>query len=375
MPTKKYCAFIFRQRDHDDVPLFCLFHAPVGEILEWATVKRLEEEPGAPQRRTSPAKVKAVAKFIEEDARNSIPTSLILTIDLPLENIQRIDSPCTSDDSKYLAEISIRYNEGDEKPALVIDGQHRLYGLKEYSPDVQVSIVALLNVEDDEKAFQFLVINNKASKVSSDHIRALALNYSQEQLRERLKTARLSLDPNLDYVGIVDSEETSPFYGIISWPTNPEENRIVVPSAIETAINKIQLKKVKPLETSEDVLLECFYAIWNTIKTEWPLVWNKDYKLLSKVGIVCMTEYITDALISSYDWGRLDIADPDDVAKNVRELLKFQHREFWTRPWTTTSLDTKAGRDLVVDALVKIGRNVRSGDVWHEEVTLVDLTT
>ena len=88
-----------------------------------------------------------------------------------------------------------------------------------------------------------------------------------------------------------------------------------------------------------------------------------------------MTEYITDALISSYDWGRLDISDPDDVARNVQELLRFQHKEFWIRPWTTASLDTKAGRDLVVDALIKIGRNVRSGDVWHEEITLVDLTT
>lgn len=373
MATKEYCAFIFKQRSNENVPLFCLFHAPVEEVLEWAEVKRLEEEPGAPQRRTSPAKVKAVAKFIEEDSRNSIPTSLILTIDLPPENIDRLESPCPSTETNYLAKIKITYGEGDVKPALIIDGQHRLYGLKDCQNNLHVSIVALINVTDDEKAFQFLVINNKSSKVSSDHIRALALSYSQDQLKNRLKTARLSLDPNLDYVGIVDSEETSPFYGIISWPTNPDENKIVMPAAIETAINKIQLKKVKPLESSEDVLLEFFYAIWTTIKTEWSTIWNKE-KLLSKVGIVCMTEYICDALISSYDWGRLDITDPDDIAKNVKELLKYQQKEFWILPWTTTGLDTKAGRDLVVAALVQIARNLRSADAWYEGISLVDLS-
>lgn len=376
MTTKEYCAFIFKQRTDSNVPQFCIFHAPVGDVLEWADIKRLEDTPGAAQRRTSPAKVKSVAKFIGEDDRNSIPTSLVLTLELPIENIESIDTPCTSGADNILARIKINYDQtaGSIKPGLIIDGQHRLYGLNSCNSDLHVSIVALLNVTDDEKAFQFLVINNKASKVSSDHIRALALSYSQEQLRERLKSARLSLDPNLDFVGLVNTEDCSPFQGIISWPTNIEENRIVVPAAIETAINKIQLKRVKPLEGSDDILLEYFYAIWNTIKCEWQTIWNKESRLLSKIGIVCMTEYITDALVSSYDWGRLDISDPTEVANNVKELLKYQEKDFWTVQWNTSSLDTKAGRDLIVDALVKIGRNMRGGDSWHEDISLVDLT-
>lgn len=373
MPTREYYSFIFKQRESEDIPKFCIFHAPVGEVLEWAAVKRLEEDRSSPQRRTSPAKVKSVAKFLDEDPRNSIPTSIILTIDLPPENIERIENSYQGDANNYLAKIKITFDESSEKPALVIDGQHRLYGLQSYNPNTHISIVALLNAVDDEKAFQFLVINNKASKVASDHIRALALNYSQELLRNRLKSARLSLDPNVDFVGIVDSEESSPFYGIISWPINREEDRIVVPAAIETAINKIQIKNVKPLE-SEDVLLEYFYSIWNTIKSEWTRLWNKESRLLSKVGIVCMTEYVTDALIASYDWGRLDISDPEDISNNVKQLLVYQNPDFWTRPWTTASLDTKAGRDLVVAALVQIARNMRSGDVWYDGISLVDLS-
>ena len=83
--------------------------------------------------------------------------------------------------------------------------------MNEYDPALQVNVVAILGANDMEKAFQFLVINNKATKVSMDHIRALALQYEEAALKTRLETARLTLDPNVGYVGLVNNEEDSPF--------------------------------------------------------------------------------------------------------------------------------------------------------------------
>jgi len=73
MAIFRYQCLITRQQVAPEAPTFCLFHAPVGEILQWADIKRLEEEPGAPQRRTSPAKVKAIKRFLDTDRRNTIP--------------------------------------------------------------------------------------------------------------------------------------------------------------------------------------------------------------------------------------------------------------------------------------------------------------
>ncbi len=139
----------------------------------------------------------------------------------------------------------------------------------------QVNVVAILGADDTEKAFQFLVINSKASKVSPDHIRALALHYEEGALKERLTTARLSLDPNVGFVGLVNDGEDGPFRGMISWPITPKGSRIVTPTAIEASIANIQQRKVRDFE-SDDVLLEFFYTIWRQIKARWPELWNAD---------------------------------------------------------------------------------------------------
>jgi DGQHR domain-containing protein len=369
MPFRYECLVI-KQRPSEDAPTFCLFHAPVGEILRWAAIKRLEEEAGAPQRRTSPAKVKAVKRFLETDVRNTIPTSIIVTIDVELDTIQRL----AGDEYQSFAVLEFdEPAEGGSKPGLVIDGQHRLLGIKEHSDATHVNVVALIAASDMEKAFQFLVINNKASKVAMDHIRALALHYEEAALKTRLKTARLNLDPNVGFVGMVNDEEDSPFRGIIAWPVTPEPNRIVVPASIEASITHIQQQKVRDFE-SPDVLLEFFYTIWRQIKIRWPALWITDSRLLGKVGVVCMTQYLTDALVSAYDLGRLDISDPAQVGTLVDEILNNQERAFWTVPWTSTSYDTKVGRSLVVASLVQIARNIRAGNQWHEDIELVDAT-
>ena len=58
-----------------------------------------------------------------------------------------------------------------------------------------------------------------------------------------------------------------------------------------------------------------FFTVWDAVRSSWPDAWEPETRsrLLSKVGIVCMSAYITDALVSAYDWGDLDISDPDAI--------------------------------------------------------------
>ncbi len=378
MPTTfRYPCLVSQQRTGDNVPTFCIFHAEVGQILKWAAIRRLQDEPGAPQRKESPAKVNAVKRFLSLDARNTIPTAVILTLNLPLNSVKRMDTGAVGwDPESSIGRLEFELPDDvtdADKPGLVVDGQHRLLGMNKHDPSTHVNVIGLLGTNDMETAFQFLVINHKASKVPTDHIRALSLQYGAEELNERLRTARLTLDPNLSSVNLLDKDESSPFHRIISWPTNPEAQQLVVPSAIEASVAYIQQKKVKQFQESEDVLLEYFNAVWGAIKDRWPDLWNKGSRLLSKVGILCMTEYITDALVSYFDWGRLDIGDPDQVRKMVGELLDHQDKQFWTIPWVTGSYDTKSGVSILVAALVQIARNKRSDEPWSSEIPVLDL--
>lgn len=371
MANFKYACLIMQQRG-PDTPSFCMFQAEVGEVLKWGAIRRLTEEPRTPQRPANESKVRAIKRFFDGDTRNTIPTSVIVTLNVQAE-VPTI--PC--EQGQHIRLLSFDVAEGcveTEKPGLVIDGQHRLLGINQFDPHLKVGVVALLNANIDETAFQFLVINHKASKVQGDHIRALALEFNRDALDARLKTARLSLSPNLAFVDQVNLEDDSPFKDLIAFARNRTGNGIVVPAAIEASLTDIQSNRVKALDDA-DTLIEFFFAIWRPIKRRWVDLWVRESRLLDKVGIICMNKYLSTALIKLSDLGYLDLENPTEVEEKTDTLLNFQSKELWTSQWRSSSYDTRAGREMIVHALEVVNRNLRASRPWFDEVELVDIPT
>jgi DGQHR domain-containing protein len=347
-----------------------MFFAPASEILAWSAIDRIKDQGKGFQRITHPARVRGVKRFFDQDPGNTIPTAIILTIRLQAESLpQTGDVPGAH---QLTIEVPDMLEEAN-KPGLVLDGQHRLKGAADFNPLTLLPVVALLNPSDLETAFQFLVINNKAARVPPDHIHKLALNYSQEGLEKRLRSARLSLKRNFALVGQIDEENGSPFKNIIRWPTPAASDRPVVPAAIDVALRYIQDQQLQPLSDDTDALLEFFYTLWTTIKSTWDDVWaNPKANLLTKVGVVCLTQYLTDSLAKAYEWGEIDLSDPAQVASKASAILANQERNFWTTTWKEGGLDTVAGRQLVVDDLTRIARNRRAGLPWFEDLLTVN---
>ena len=361
-----YPCIIFAQRIAVAAPRFCIFTAPVGEVLEWSSIPRLShQEPDGIQRAKNDYKVKGIKKFLSADDRNTIPTAIVITLAAGSYAINANES-----------EIEINIQE--PKAAFVVDGQHRLYGLADFDPLTKVPIVAILNASDEEKAFQFIVINNKVSKVAADHIRALALNFTdplrEQGLESRLAAARLSLNKNVSYVGLANNSADSPFRGILALPDNAPERQIVVPASIESSIAFIQSKNM--VQTgSEDGPYELFITIWNVIKELWPLGFAVESKLLSKVGIQAMTQYIVDLLDFMLNFGeqQIDLSNSEDVRISVAKILALQDEKFWLAPWTISISDTKLVRDQILEALRKIQQNTKQKYPWFNELGIVDI--
>ncbi len=364
-----YNCLAARQREGAEVPEFCLFFAPAGDVLAWAAVDRIQEAGPGFQRLSNPSRVRGVKRFFEQDARNTIPTAVVVTLRVPPEALTTAGAGAAATLTLQLPDAATEM----DKPGLVIDGQHRLAGTNAFSPSALLPVVGLLNPSDLEAAFQFLVINNKSAKVPPDHIRRLALNFNRDGLELRLHTARLSLKKNYALVGRADEEDGSPFRGLVRWPTPTAQDRPVVPAAIESALQYIEGQDLQPLKDDTDALLEFFYAVWNAVREHWVAVWNTpESHLLSKVGIVCQTQYLTDSLAKLYEFGEVNLADPEQVATKVRVLLGNQNPDFWTSRWKDGSLDTATGRQLVVDDLTRVARNRRAGLSWFEELVTVN---
>ena len=386
--TYEYLVFHYSQRQDNRAPTFCVFHAPAHEVLEWSAINRLDrKDPNAIQRDPKKSRITGIRRFLSLDERNTIPTAVVLTLDKhKLEPIKLGSQGNKGTLGKDLYRLSIvtPINAPEaKKPGLVIDGQHRLKGVDVYSKDTHVNVVVLLNTDDDEKAFQFLVINNKASKVSPDHIRALNVNWSST-LPDRLLTARLAVNENVSSVQVADTEDNSPFRGLIQWPNNwsygggsLSKEGFVVPAAIEGAISHIKSKRVADLDDDETVD-DFFLTIWSEIKQAWHAQFRKNSekhptKLLEKVSIITLTEFIVGELtsLSRAKQSRFSLADMDSVATHARDLLDFLSPEFWVVDWKSTSYDTRAGRDLVVDAIELMHGNISEGREWHEGLDFI----
>jgi DGQHR domain-containing protein len=361
-----YSCIVFSQRPNDAAaPRYCLFKAPVGEVQQWSTVPRLTpEDAGGVQRAKNDFKVRSIRKFLQDDPRNTIPTAIVITV-----------APGAYTLNVSATTITLTAENRDN--IFVIDGQHRLFGMGEFDPNSVIPIVAILDATNEERAFQFIVINNKVSKVPTDHIRALSINFTDPQgevdLEARLRTARLTLSRHVSYVGLADDSDESPFRGMVALPGKQEPSaRVVVPAAIEASIAYIQSKRFKQLGDDESAY-QLFLTIWATVKDKWPTQFGATSKLLTKVGLITMNRHIIDALdlMASFGDKPIDLGNVEDVTAAVAKVLSMQAPEFWSCEWTSAISDTKAVRDAIDAALKAIQQNLRDKGTWSQDVDLL----
>ncbi len=220
-------------------------HQPIGSFyitsigykdllaISYADIRKINEEASdndnfdtylGIQRQVSPARIKEIQKYVQTiDA--TFPTSVILHIQSKEEWVGNIKVRDMSDeeidankDNIHIvnniwidSDKKIMYIRKDESVAQILDGQHRLEGLRyfgEQSVDDGQMLVFDLNVtifvdlDLDDQAQIFSVINKAQTKVNKSLVYDL---YEYERYRSPQKTAH-------DVVRILNKREDSPFY-------------------------------------------------------------------------------------------------------------------------------------------------------------------
>jgi len=262
-PLREYQGIYFRQRGLSG-PAVVVFHAPVGEVLEWAEVDELGPSTTGPQREESDAKVRAIAKFLENDARNIIPTAAVVAFSAGMAKFE-------PSDNRELGVLKIARPTG---AATIVDGRHRLAGLKQFDASTKIAVLGLLDTDKAERAFQFLVINNKSTKVPTKHTKALLAKLVDTDLVARLQTAKMAFSAQgVTDVDLVNTDRESPFFHMVDWPTTPEGGRIVPSTAIELSLDYLEGLKVPEFD-DRDVRRAVFLCIWSRVKADWAECWK-----------------------------------------------------------------------------------------------------
>lgn len=368
-PDFQYDALSYRQRDAVAAPTFVVFHAPASEIMKWADVDRLSDEnPQGAQRVLQRIKVGKVAKFLSNPA-NTIPTAVVIALDSDFAHFVPAGK---APRSAGTFEISLTPDDG--KPGLIIDGQHRVFGVAQHAADTQLNVVAFLGGDDAERAFQFVVINNSAAKVSKDHVRALNLKYDPVKLNARLVTsAGVSLgmsDEKYEDLSLLDG--SPPFKGLIEWPTN--RDGFIAANALEGALT--ETKDRAALLGIEGLEMDVFLQIWTKISKVRKSLWKPfpESRLLMKVSIYALTVFILDTMVARLRMQDtpVDFTDVKTLDVMVERIVTRIPEEFWTTEWRSKELDTTAGRKIVLEALGVVESNARYKRVWYENVSIVD---
>lgn len=179
----------------------------------------------------------------------------------------------------------------DQKVAKIIDGQHRIAGLENYSgPPFELNVTIFIDMDIEDQAMVFATINLKQTKVS----KSLAYDlYEYAKYRSPQKSCH-------NIAKLLNSKKDSPFYGrikILGKATGTGIQSITQATFVDRLLNLIskdpmrdkdRIKRGLPLEhyNTKYIFREKFISekdaeiakiLWNFFKAveqRWPIAWN-----------------------------------------------------------------------------------------------------
>ena len=234
-----------------------------------------------------------------------------------------------------------------------------------------VLIVALLDADVQEQAFQFIVINNKAVRVPTDNVKAIIAEIDEKRLSQRLQAAGVrygEISPILYELNILDA---SPFKDLLDWDLNRGGTRIVPLTAIEQALRYMRAEFTM-LDEDEDSLLDIFCAVWRGIKAAFPGLWAKDNKLMKKVCLNAINEFVVHRIKIAWSMNLFDIFEPGVVEEQSLRIAEPLVKDFWEAPWPGVQIQDNANmRGMIKRDLEQIVENTKLRRPWNFDVTLV----
>lgn len=358
----------------DGNPIKCFtFVIEASKAIEFCTViRQVDNIEEGYQRRFNPHKIRAIKNFMEINKNNIIPNNIIIAIGKELNPIIKGDT----------LEFKFNPEKYAIEKALIIDGQHRLYGLNEYSANSKVLITALIDIDIIDQAFQFVVINNKAQSAKLIDVKAVINAVAfRDKLQERFIEVGIRYGNTSTILDFFDKNKDSPFKGLLDWDLN-KNHRIIQLKALED-IFKYTQKNIPTFQEEDDLtILNFLNIIWTLIKNNFEDEWqkaidtkHKDSNLLKKSTIIALTEYIVSESKSAqrYAGFSFETFEESTIKNKVLEQTIFKlPKEFFTRNWKG-GLDTSGGKELIQESIERIIDNIENNISWESNVIVLKL--
>ncbi|MAS93105.1 MAG: hypothetical protein CMO55_07905 [Verrucomicrobiales bacterium] len=379
----EYVGTKVHQRPGGNSPEFFAFYAPAKEICLWAGVVRTKDVSGGVQRALRDSRLSGIRKFLKSDTRNTFPNNILIAFSpgtstydkLPESNGNEVRNSC--DENIELGKISFQFDPDwtdSEKPAVVVDGQHRLFGAASFDDEnIPFLVVALLDAPPVEQAFQFIVINNKAVKVPTTTVKSIVADYEEleENLINRLIPAGISYGKKSPFLTAVDDSPDSPFQTLLDWDRNREGAHLIAVTAVESMLSYLKKELYLVIDRDEDSAQEILFWIWNRISELYADLWSeKNQQFFSKVNLVAMNEYCVGRLRGLASMQMLDLFNESEVAVATASAFRNIPSEFWMSDWSIQIQDNKVIRELLKESFEAVATNCMKDRAWNTQIRL-----
>ncbi len=280
------------------------------------------------------------------------------------------------------------------KPALVIDGQHRLFGAAGVEENIPLLVCSLVEPSWKEQVFQFIVVNDKASGIPKPFITSLAgmslTSKELDELRDRLTQAGLRLwevevmqklgyDIESPFHGLIDFKESHGVAGLgyqtmkkvgLAWYESKKSSglfkimEILYCKPLEKKLNKKTLKS-KWQQSGDWYFFMCIF--WKAFKTKFgeTQIWKLHSNLLNAVVIEMIQADFMLSLNANAEllFDQIDQEDDDDKRRDliikkftacVKNFVDKHKESLYKKEWKAKSLNHSDGRKHLADLFRKV---------------------
>jgi DGQHR domain-containing protein len=277
-------CFIFRQGLRG--PEIAVFPIDAYALQNLSTISRIADEEKGYQRIINPRKLAAIRRYVETPEA-VLPTGIVLATGDKPGLVRIIDRQPIGDTGQiWSAKLQVQENP-KYKPFLVIDGQHRLFGItsSKLTP-YPMPVTVLLEASSLVQMAHFEIINNKATRIPTAHLnelRGMMFNLSSAD-EEKLKSLLGQLGvTSLDSSALV-SELNGPnliFEGILDFPSN--KAGFVSSNTLRQLIDRSRESGfLNYLPEDDDADLRAYNALWQGISRKFSRRWKQEVGLFQK---------------------------------------------------------------------------------------------
>jgi DNA sulfur modification protein DndB len=253
--------------------------------ISYASIRGQDEEQGAVQRILNASRIASIKKFTME--KENFPASIVLNWVLK-------DQPLIKKDNQVsIPEV--------ERAAQIIDGQHRVAGIKAAIQDnpalaaLELPVALYEGLDTRECADIFLSINTEQKPVPRSLVFDLYGVASDTLVDVAAMRAR-------DIAIALNESPESPYYELVKFPGAPRTKGGIALSTAVTAIKPLVEPKgtldqigVTALEAQKQVILNFLIALKSTYDTHWD---DKSNAFLYAAGFTGAMEFFRDRLVS-----------------------------------------------------------------------------